>query len=91
MKKASAVLYLIAAIFGAILVVTYVLLAVFGFMGKLAGVAIYGDLGPTSAGISLIISAIIACVATFLAFHGYKLSKTGSKKTGFHIFCNLFF
>lgn len=88
MKKASAILYLIGAIIAAITFVGGLIVAILGLAGvitELKFLTTFTNDFKLSC-VSLLISSIFSGAAALLGFHGYKLSNSGSPKTGFHVF-----
>ncbi|MCR4879808.1 MAG: hypothetical protein K5906_02505 [Bacilli bacterium] len=87
MKKASSIFYLITGIFASAAAILLIIIAILSFAGvyKVAGNG--EEVNMVAYGITLLIFALIELVAAAIGFHGHKLSKEGSPKKGFHIFC----
>ena len=88
MRTASRVFYLLTGILSLIsaaLLLVFGILGVTGELAKLDGVETIGNI--VGASVVLLVYAGFELIAAFIGFHGNKLSKKGSPRKGFHIFC----
>ena len=88
MRNASRVFYLLTGILSIIAFVTLLIIAIVGFVAAVPAIAEDGE--AVEALIPFIVVSIYALlelVAAIIGFHGNKLSRSGSPKQGFHIFC----
>jgi len=85
MRTASRVFYLLTGILS---LIAFVLLLVFGILGLVGSIPEFKDIEWLMAvPIVLIVYAAFEFIAALIGFHGNKLSRKGSPKKGFHIFC----
>lgn len=90
MRTASRVFYLLTGILSLVAVALLLTFGILGLTGNLADAFKGEDLEPeviTASFITMLVYAGFELVAAFIGFHGNKLSKKGSPRKGFHIFC----
>ena len=88
MRTASRVFYLLTGILSLIAFVTLLVFGILGLAGTLAQLEGMKELGDATATfVVMVVYAVFEFIAAMIGFHGNKLSKKGSPKKGFHIFC----
>ena len=89
MRTASRVFYLLTGILSLVSVAFLLAFGILGLAGVLKDIAVEG-FDPQALNASFVVMLVYAgfeLIAAFIGFHGNKLSKKGSPKVGFHIFC----
>ena len=87
MRTASRVFYLLTGILSLVAFATLLAVAILGFTGTLANLPNVEVDNVVGLSVGFTVYAVFELVAAFIGFHGNKLSKKGSPKKGFHIFC----
>lgn len=89
MRTASRVFYLLTGILSLVAVAFLLTFGILGLAGALKDMVVEGfDLEALNASfIVMLVYAGFELIAAFIGFHGNKLSKKGSPRKGFHIFC----
>lgn len=90
MRTASRVFYLLTGILSLIAAVTLLVFGILGLAGSLNDLIKEGEVDLqtlTASFVVMLVYAAFELVASFIGFHGNRLSKKGSPRKGFHIFC----
>ena len=89
MRTASRVFYLLTGILSLVAFASLLVFGILGLAGMLKDFVVEGfDLEALNASfIVMLVYAGFEFIAAIIGFHGNKLSKKGSPRKGFHIFC----